>query len=224
MHAAPYPLGSRKSDKPLLIGAAIVAVVIHLVILFGVVLPDLRAPEPPVVSEPTITLQRTVLPAPPIDRLAPRRASESHRRAPVPDRIAPPVEPLREPPADITAFAAPEIPDPDVGEPTPPFDAGPIDPRTPGLTPPRLIATTRVDPDYPEAGRVARRDAHVELHAEILASGEIGAIEIVRCDAPGLGFEQAAARAVARWRYEPAVLHGSRVATFVTVYVDFTLH
>ena len=75
---------------------------------------------------------------------------------------------------------------------------------------PKLIPETKSEPAYPEAARVARAQGHVILQAVITKEGRVGELELLRCDKPDLGFEQAAIAAVRQWRYQPATSGGRR--------------
>ena len=80
---------------------------------------------------------------------------------------------------------------------------------------------TRVEPDYPEAARKARAEGVVILEAVIGSDGAVEDIRLVRSAFPLL--DDAARRAVARWRYRPATLNGRPVRVYLTVTVDFRL-
>jgi TonB family protein len=57
--------------------------------------------------------------------------------------------------------------------------------------------------------------------AQVLDSGEVGAVETVASTLPGLGLEEAASAAVKQWRYAPALADGLPVETRVRVFVTF---
>lgn len=83
------------------------------------------------------------------------------------------------------------------------------------------VLLERVEPDYPEAARRARLEGTVFLEAIITAAGAVEDIRLLRPVNPLL--DQAAERAVARWRYRPATLNGRPVRVYLTVTVDFRL-
>ncbi len=47
---------------------------------------------------------------------------------------------------------------------------------------------------------------------------------MIRCNKPGLGFEEAAIDAVRQWRYKPALKDGQPLDVYFTIVVDFSLH
>ena len=100
----------------------------------------------------------------------------------------------------------------------------PLLPGIGNVTTPELILESRVTPEYPEVARVTRNQGTVILQAVIAPDGTVGEIQILRCDRPHLGFEDAAAQAVKLWRYKPATQNGSPVAVYFTVVVDFELN
>jgi len=102
---------------------------------------------------------------------------------------------------------------PDVGEPGDIFIVtGPVEP-------PVLIL--RVQPEYPEIARQARKEGDVILQAVIGTDGHVESVSILRSE-PLL--DKAAMTAVSQWVYRPAKLHGLPVKVFFTVYVKFRLN
>ncbi len=99
-------------------------------------------------------------------------------------------------------------------------------PLVPGgnVTNPELIAESKVQPEYPEVARVTRTQGTVILRAVIQSDGTVGEIEVLRCDHPRLGFEDAAVGAVKQWRYRPATQLGGPVAVYFTIVVEFRLN
>jgi TonB family protein len=96
-----------------------------------------------------------------------------------------------------------------------------VEPGVEGVSAPYLIPTSRVSPDYPPAALHARYGAAVLLRATVLADGSVGGVEVLDSTRGKLGFEQAAMRAVKQWRFEPAQLEGSNVASYAWVRVRF---
>lgn len=86
---------------------------------------------------------------------------------------------------------------------------------------PRLIE--RVPPDYPKAARAERIEGRVTLQAVIDEKGRVTEVVVLDEDPPGKGFGKAAARAVRKWRYEPATEDGKPVRVFWAVNIEFTL-
>lgn len=117
-------------------------------------------------------------------------------------------EPIPEPPA--AAFrSAPVVREPDVplGVPEPPPE--PADASTtpePDLPtfPPRIAPGGQVPPSYPRAARSLRLSGTVRVEAQVDASGTVTSVRILGTNRPGVGFEDAARKAVERWRFVPA--------------------
>jgi outer membrane biosynthesis protein TonB len=100
---------------------------------------------------------------------------------------------------------------------------------------PKLVS--KVAPKYPNRARASRLEAKVIVRAVIEEDGSIGRVEVHSTDVwkdgetepdPQLRrhapeFEAAAKEAVARWRYEPAMMHGEPVRVYYTVVVEFKL-
>jgi len=101
-------------------------------------------------------------------------------------------------------------------------DVGPRIPGHDGVTNPEL--QTKVQPDYPEMARLARTPGRVILQAVIEPDGSVGEIEVLRCNRPNFGFEDAAIGAVKQWRYRPATQNGRPVAVYFTVMVEFRVN
>jgi protein TonB len=76
-------------------------------------------------------------------------------------------------------------------------------------------------PDYPEAARRAHLQGTVILEAVITTAGEVREIRVLKPLHPLL--DEAAERAVRRWRYRPAALDGRAVTVYLTVTVSFGL-
>jgi TonB family protein len=92
-----------------------------------------------------------------------------------------------------------------------------------GVTIPRLIGSSKVAPAYPEPTRLKRIEGRVILQAVVRSNGTVDEIEILSCNRPELGFEEASIDAVSQWRYEPATYLGQAVDVYFTVRVDFEL-
>ena len=87
---------------------------------------------------------------------------------------------------------------------------------------PALIESSRVPPSYPELARQAGVQGKVLLRAVILKDGTVGNITVLESSGTGLGFDEAAVKAVSRWRYKPGLQDGRPVETRVTILVDFS--
>jgi protein TonB len=98
--------------------------------------------------------------------------------------------------------------------------------HVPGLhqvTEPSIIASSKVLPKYPEVARHAGVEGRVLLQAVIGADGKVGSVLVLKESPSRVGFGEAAAEAVSRWRYHPGTLHGEPVAVQMTITVEFTL-
>ena len=93
----------------------------------------------------------------------------------------------------------------------------------PGITPPVLIAKSRVYPRYPELARKAGVQASVLLLVVIDAEGRVGSIEVMSAPDPRYGFDLAVVEAVKQWRYQPALLDGRPVAVQASITFEFSL-
>ncbi len=87
-------------------------------------------------------------------------------------------------------------------------------------TPPRAIHT--VEPAYSEEARHARFQGTVILQIIVDESGRATHISVLR--SLGLGLDEKAVEAVARWRFSPAMKKGRPVAMWATVEVNFRLY
>lgn len=86
---------------------------------------------------------------------------------------------------------------------------------------PKLLSKT--DPKYPEKARRRGLEARVTLTAIVGPDGTLSQVQVVKCTVSGVGFEDAAMKAVEKWRYEPVVLAGEPLSFQITVVVDFIL-
>ena len=210
-------------DRNAMAWALAVAVAVHLFFLLLVNFPDagrtlpkpIKATDPPRVYRPS-------LPPPPMPEAAPIERVTPERALPVPFPVEAPPEPVPEGPLVDLETPVPPMRI-QIGEPVPPDP--PPGPRRPGgdVTHPSLIPESKVAPTYPELARQARLSGRVIVQAVILEDGTVEEIEVLLCDHPGVGFEEAAIEAISRWRYEPARLYGEPVDVYFTVIVEFVL-
>jgi periplasmic protein TonB len=114
-----------------------------------------------------------------------------------------------------------EIGDPEAARPIGGGGGGGGDILVPGgdVRPPVLLE--RIEPDYPESARRAHLEGVVILEAVITTAGDVQELRILKTVNPLL--DDAAARAVRRWRYRPATLNGRAVPVYLTVTVKFAL-
>ena len=91
------------------------------------------------------------------------------------------------------------------------------------VTDPSIIASSKVLPKYPEVARHAGVEGRVLLQAVIGADGKVGSVLVLKEFPSRVGFGEAAAEAVSRWRYHPGTRRGEPVAVQMTITVEFTL-
>jgi len=199
-----------------------VAIVLHLVCLF-VPVPGFEAAPEPRKDRSAVVVRKYVPPPPRIER-APLVEQRLTRRIPVPDPEPDEPEPIREPaPEEIEPQVLPPDAEFILGDPEPPPSPGPMLPGVGGVTHPTRVAESYVQPLYPEHARRAKIGGKVFLQAIVERDGSVGEVSLLRCNRPGLGFEDAALAAVRQWRYEPATQNGEPVDAVITVIVEFTL-
>jgi protein TonB len=208
-------------DRGILFRGFIVAVVIHVVFLF-IHFPQFRKTVVPEKKENVVYVRKYTPPPPKIEKKQIVRKKLT-RKVPIPDPTPDEPEPIREPEPEIE----PEVLPPDaeflIGEPEPPPPTGPLIAGVGGVTEPKRIPESYVQPAYPELARKAKIEGKVILQAVVTKEGVVSELKVLRCNRPGLGFEDSAVAAVRQWRYEPASQNGRPVDVFITVIVDFTL-
>lgn len=105
------------------------------------------------------------------------------------------------------------------GEPT---VVAPLQPAGPSRAA-RLVAGRDLQPPYPPAARALGEEGSVTLAISIAADGSIAGVTLVRSS----GFARLDAAAIdfarRRWRFEPALEHGTAVATTRNFTIRFTL-
>ncbi|HEX6849772.1 MAG TPA: energy transducer TonB [Candidatus Polarisedimenticolaceae bacterium] len=134
-------------------------------------------------------------------------------------------EPIPEPPA--SAFlSAPVVrePEPPLGVPEPPpapaESAISAEPEIP-ILPPRPAPGGKVAPTYPLAARSLRLSGSVQVEAQVDATGAVTSVRVLGTNRPGVGFEEAASRAVERWRFVPATRGSVPIPATTVVVVEF---
>jgi protein TonB len=209
-------------DKRIIWGSVGVAVVLHLIIML-VNFPDFGETMMPKKKASQVVVKKYVPPPPKIER---RQVVKKKivKKVPIPDPTPDEPEPIREPEPEILDDPIPPDVEILIGTPEPPPPTGPLIAGVGDVTNPRLIDESKVQPEYPELARVARLEGNVILQAIIHADGSVGDLEILRCNRPNMGFEDAASSAVAQWRYSPATQNGRPVEVYFTVFVEFKLH
>ena len=88
-----------------------------------------------------------------------------------------------------------------------------------GTTPPTVLS--KVDPEYSEEARKAKYQGTVVLYVEVDASGKPGNLKVMR--SLGLGLDEKAMEAVAKWKFRPGYKDGKPVTVAATVEVNFRL-
>jgi TonB family protein len=96
---------------------------------------------------------------------------------------------------------------------------GPLPSLPGGATAPVLVR--RVDPVYPEMAKRLRLSGEVTLRLVVEADGTTGRIDVVSGGKAGLG--EAAADAIRKWVYRPALVDGRPVAVWKIVRVRFSI-
>jgi protein TonB len=86
-----------------------------------------------------------------------------------------------------------------------------------------VVPLVRVDPRYPSKAKQRKIEGWVEIEFTISPAGTVEKPKIIGADPPGV-FEQAALRAVRRWRYSPKVEDGKAVSRYgIKVHIQFNL-
>ena len=210
-------------DKGITTWAIGIAVVLHIAVGFG-----LRWNEKPTLipdkAKPNVIVVKQYKPPPPKIQRKQIVQKKLTRKVPLPDPTPDEPEPIREPEPEIEDIPIPPDFEILIGDPEEPPPTGPLIAGVGDVTNPKLIPETKVQPEYPELARVARLEGNVILQAIIRADGSVGDLQVLRCNRPSMGFEDAAISAVQEWRYEPATQNGRPVEVYFTVFVEFKLH
>jgi len=111
-------------------------------------------------------------------------------------------------------------------EAAPPFDSkldeikeGDVLPLRLVETPPVLIKS--IPAVYPEHARSLGIEGTVMINALVSENGGVIAAEILKGIKNAAGFDQAALRAVRKWKFEPATVNGIKVKVWIPVAIDF---
>jgi protein TonB len=83
------------------------------------------------------------------------------------------------------------------------------------------VAIKVITPKYPKYARQMAIQGQVILNVEVLKSGKVGAVEIIKSLEPGLDNE--AVKAIKKWTFEPAKSNGKPVSVWLTYPIDFSL-
>jgi len=79
-----------------------------------------------------------------------------------------------------------------------------------------------IKPAYPTIARRANKQGMVVVKFLITKSGSVTSVQVLKSPG-GLGFADAAKKAVAQWRYETPVMHGQPVSAWCIVPIRFEL-
>ena len=139
-------------------------------------------------------------------------------------RDSSPIEKKREPPKREKPDAAPPPPEMNLAKNMNPSDAvGEIIPMADtavelgkatalgaGGSDRDVVPLVRVDPQYPPKARQRRIEGYVDIEFTIGPAGTVKNPKVIGASPPSV-FDQAALRAVRRWRYNPKVVDGTAV-------------
>jgi protein TonB len=205
--------------------AFLIAILGHAFILW-VTFPEFNMSSP-VPSEDKVVYVQTWRPPPPPKKEPPKPLEQKKlktKKIPIPDPTPDEPEPIIEPDPE----PEPEPLPPDmialIGTPGPPpiGNTGPLIAGVQGVSNPVLL--DKIQPIYPELARKAGIQGKVFLQAIVTEDGSVQNVSVLSCNAPDLGFEDAAIEAVKKWRYKPAEQKGQPVDVFFNVAVEFTIN
>lgn len=91
-----------------------------------------------------------------------------------------------------------------------------------GASKTRLVAVSKVLPDYPRRARAQRIQGWVKLRITVTPSGRVGAAKVVDADPKGV-FDAAALEAIKQWRFRPAYKNGQAVEQSANQIIKFRL-
>ena len=80
-----------------------------------------------------------------------------------------------------------------------------------------------VSHSYPAAARKRHIESRVLLLIEVRRDGTVGDVLVSHAERQGHGFEEAAKKAVRRWRFTPAIKNGNPVDVWDWVEIDFSV-
>ena len=190
--------------------------------------PPLAALLPPPLPDrtPAVTLPPPPPEAPPPPSPAPEALAEAE---PLP--VPPPQPPPPPPPQPRPRPAAPRPPAQAAAPPAPP-PAGALGPQPPtqggapvlgAVTPPGLAEGIRnPDPEYPAASRSQGEQGVVTVLLRISPAGSVEGMEVIRSSGYA-ALDEAARRAVQRWRFRPAMRDGLAIPGTIRTAIHFRL-
>jgi TonB family protein len=83
------------------------------------------------------------------------------------------------------------------------------------------VVTARVEPEYPPTALPTGEECTVQVRVLVNGQGAVADVQVGEVTVRGKGFESAAANALRRWRYEPALKGGEKVAVWVPEELHF---
>jgi len=83
------------------------------------------------------------------------------------------------------------------------------------------VATERIAPIYPSSTGGRWVEGTVTVNALISENGDVVKTEVIKGINEVAGFNQAALRAVRRWKFEPATVKGTKVKVWILISVEF---
>jgi TonB family protein len=90
-----------------------------------------------------------------------------------------------------------------------------------GVTPPQIIAGSRVQPAYPAEAKKNLRSGKVILESVIRRDGVPDRIVVLRMPEGGERLAGNAVEAFSQWRYEPALLNGTPVDVLLHIVINY---
>ena len=197
-----------------------VAAVLHAAV-FAVTWPSLARGERPPTTETARIFPVRVYEFTPPDPVEIQVPQPTFRPVAIPDADPDGPEPEPRPP-DITVPFDPDPPMISVVVEPPPFpEEASDDPVWVGVDVQAPRVLHQVDPRYPEAARIIRKQGAVVLQLLIDEHGSVAAVTVLR----GLpfGLTEAALEAVRQWRFEPSTVNRRPVAVRYNLTVQFRL-
>ncbi len=162
----------------------------------------------PPIEEKQESLAPEVASPPPIQQQEPEPAPVSVQEAPVSQEPAPiPVQeaPKQEPETPVQS---------EVQE-------GQLVELTPDVVKPVILE--RINPSYPPVAAAKKVEGTVLLSVLITETGQVAEVKLIRGAGGQTGLNEAAASAVKKWKFQPAVKDGKRVKVWVTYPIVFKL-
>ena len=138
----------------------------------------------------------------------------------------PPPPPDEPPPPPERPRVKPRVTTPPVPSSVPPL---PIPPQPPSNDDANSMfsrepqPSRRVPPNYPKRAQDRQKEGKAVVRFIIAIDGSVRDVQLVSEDPPGMGFGDAAVKAVSRWKYDPQIKNGQPVERPAQVIVDFSL-